>query len=406
MSETKTPATRPWRRRILRGLGALCGALLLVGGVLLADAWNAMGTSADGARLERMKESPRWGGEGFVNPMPMVEPELMEATARWLEGGDHRTPESPPPIERRARADFEAAPEGGLRITWLGHSTMLVELDGHTLLTDPIWGERSSPSSWLGPKRFHAPPLPLEELPELTAVLISHDHYDHLDTPTIEALEARAPRYLVPLGVGAHLEYWGVDPARITEVDWWDEVEIDGLRLVSTPARHFSGRTGFDKDATLWTSWAMIGPEHRVYFCGDTGYFHGFREIGERLGPFDATMLEVGAYNQLWRDVHLGPEQAVRAHGDLRGEVMLPVHWGTFDLALHAWTEPPERLRLAAEREGVRVAIPRPGQSVLPSSPPDVARWWPTQPVQTADEAPVVASHLDERALGAAAVMH
>ncbi|WP_424521163.1 MBL fold metallo-hydrolase, partial [Rubrivirga sp.] len=178
--------------------------------------------------------------------------------------------------------------------------------------------------------------------------MISHDHYDHLDMPTIRALAGRVPRFAVPLGVGAHLESWGVPAASITELDWWDGLEVAGVRLVSTPARHFSGRGLTDRDQTLWSGWAILGAERRVFYSGDTALSPDFLEVGRRLGPFDMTFIESGAYNDAWADLHLGPEQAVAAHRMVRGELMVPVHWGLFDLALHGWTEPAERVRAAA----------------------------------------------------------
>ena len=233
--------------------------------------------------------------------------------------------------------------------------------------------------------------------------MISHDHYDHLDHPTVIELAKRDVKWVVPLGIGAHLEHWGVAPDRITELDWWGEHVIGDLRLVATPARHMSGRsvTMSDQDQTLWSGWAMIGPEHRVYFSGDTAMFPGLAEIGERLGPFDIAMIESGAYNQMWSDVHLGPEQAVEAHRMVRGKLLMPVHWGMFDLALHSWVEPIERVLVAADVYGIQVVTPMPGESINPDAPEAVAHWWPEVPWQTAEEAPVRSSGLDTvQALG------
>jgi len=291
---------------------------------------------------------------------------------------------------------LKTAPSSGLRITWLGHSTLLLELDGHRILTDPVWGERTSPLTWIGPSRWYAPPLPLDQLPPVDAVLISHDHYDHLDYPTITKLADADTKFLAPLGVAEHLVYWGVPDSRIVELDWWDETTIGGLRIVCTPARHASGRTPFDQNETLWASYALVGPTHRVWFSGDTGLFPGLSVIGERLGPFDLTMIEAGAYGAAWPDWHLGPEQAVRAHEMVRGRVLLPVHWGLFDLAYHGWTEPIERVLLAADAAHVEVITPRPGQSIEPSAPPPRERWWPDVPWLTAAENPIVATKMDE----------
>ncbi len=359
-------------------------------------ACSAIGAKASGARLEAMKASPNWRNGYFVNLHHDNPPKMFEALGKWMNKSANTVPKDPLPVVERTKAEFETPPPSGLRITWLGHSTQLIELDGHRVLVDPVWSERTSPVSWAGPKRFHKPPLPLDDLPALDAVVISHDHYDHLDLPTIQALGDRAPVYLVPLGVGAHLESWGVEAERIIERDWWGEAKLGELSFTATPARHFSGRSPImaDKKATLWSGWVIAGPTHRVYYSGDTGMFPGFKDIGERLGPFDAVMIEIGAYNQMWADLHIGPEQAIDARLALGSGLFIPVHWGTFDLALHGWTEPIERLLVAAKKAGVAVAVPQPGGSVEPGNPPEINPWWPTIPWQSAEEAPIVSSGL------------
>jgi L-ascorbate metabolism protein UlaG (beta-lactamase superfamily) len=309
----------------------------------------------------------------------------------------HRIPKQAVPFVARSAADFAQAPASGLRVTWLGHSSSLIEIDGHRILFDPVFGPRASPVHWAGPKRFHQAPLPVAALPPIDAVAISHDHYDHLDYPTIVELAQTDVPFVVPLGVGAHLEHWGIDPERIHELDWWDAHRVGDIELVATPARHFSGRalSMADRDRTLWAGWALRGPKHRVYFSGDTAMFPGFAKIGDRLGPFNVALIESGAYNPLWRDVHIGPEQAVLASQMVQAKLLLPVHWATFDLALHAWTEPIERILAAAARESHRVVAPRPGVSFEPSAPPPIERWWPELPWQRAHELPVVSSGLD-----------
>ncbi|MEL6770714.1 MAG: MBL fold metallo-hydrolase [Bacteroidota bacterium] len=404
MTTSPTPPSKP-RRRWRRIVGGLSLAVVLLLTLLMFDAWKALGTKPAGERLVRLEASPQYRDGRFVNVLPQGNAAPSMGTMRefFFGGSDHRTPAAPPPTVARTAADFAAVPDD-LRVTWLGHSTFLVELDGVRLLIDPVWGERVSPSSFIGSRRFHAPPLPLDALPPVDAVLISHDHYDHLDFPTIRTLTSpafadRVPRFLVPLGIGAHLEYWGVDPARIEEVDWWDEKEVgtgtNTVRLVSTPARHFSGRFVNDRDATLWTGWAFLGAERRVFYSGDTALTPSFAEVGERLGPFDLTLIEVGAYNEAWSDVHLGPEQAVAVHRMVRGEVMMPVHWCTFDLSLHGWTEPAERVRTAADALGIPVAFPRPGEHVTLDAVPTAA-WWPALPWDTAAEAPAVSTGLPD----------
>lgn len=267
-----------------------------------------------------------------------------------------------------------------LAVAWLGHATALVDIDGYRVLTDPVWSERCSPSRAIGPRRLHPPPVPMETLPAIDAVVISHDHHDHLDMPTIRML-ARTQRavFVTPLGVGAHLREWGVPASRIVELDWGSAHVIDDLTLTCTPARHYSGRF-LTRSNTLWSSWVLTGPQHRVYFGGDTGYTGSFTDIGAAHGPFDMTVLPIGAYNKSWPDIHMNPEEAVRAHLDLNaqspGGVLVPIHWCTFRLAPHPWAEPAERLVEAATAAGVPIAVPRPGGRVNPAAGAAVEPWW------------------------------
>jgi len=279
-----------------------------------------------------------------------------------------------PLISPEPRA-FEA-PAGRIAVSWFGHSTALLEIDGYRVLTDPVWSERCSPSDVVGPGRMHPPPVPLDALPALDAIVVSHDHYDHLDIDTIIALARTqwAP-FVVPLGVGAHLREWGIPDERIIELDWNERAQIDELTLICTPARHFSGRF-LNRNVTLWASWAIIGPAHRAYFGGDTGYTKSFAEIGEEHGPFDVTLMPVGAYNTVWPDIHMNPEEAVQAHVDVNGGILVPIHWCTFRLAPHPWAEPIERLLAAAGAANVAVAVPKPGGRVDPTATADFEPWW------------------------------
>lgn len=354
--------------------------------------WRAMGSKPTGARLARIQQSPNQQDGVFQNDLANRE-DIMAALGQMVRGGSQRTPKEPLPVIPRTQNDYATPPAEGLRVTWFGHSSILMEIDGKRVLTDPVWGPRTAPSSYIGPKRFHPMPLALEELPQIDAVVISHDHYDHLDFPTIQKLAETDIPFFVPLGVGAHLAYWGVAEERITEMDWWQEATLDDVRLVLTPARHFSGR-GLKRDQTLWGGWAVVGPKHRVYFSGDSGMFPGFKEIGDRLGPFDITLMESGAYNSAWPDVHMGPEQAVQAHRMVQGRLLIPVHWGTFSLAAHAWTEPAERVLVAAEKKGVDVFIPRQGEFVVPGQVPPQQRWWPDIAWESAEQAPVLSTAL------------
>src|SRR3954469_4701076 len=273
-----------------------------------------------------------------------------------------------------------------LALTWYGHSSVLLEVDGHRVLADPVWGERVSPSPTIGPRRLHPAPVPLSALPPVDAVVISHDHYDHLDLPTVRALlSTQSAPFVVPLGIGAHLRGWGVPEDRIVELDWNGATTIAGLTLTCTEARHFSGRS-FARDTTLWSSWVVTGPQHRVFFGGDTGYTPAFAGIGAQLGPFDLTVLPIGAYSDHWPLIHMTPEEAVQAHGDLGGRVLMPIHWATFNLAFHRWAEPAQRLLAAADARGVQVVVPRPGERVDVLAPPPLRDWWTA--VGSADDVP------------------
>jgi len=265
-----------------------------------------------------------------------------------------------------------------LRATWLGHSTVLIEIDGLRVLTDPVWGTRASPSRLVGPKRFQPVPVALRAMPPVDVVVISHDHYDHLDYPTIRELARTNVPFVTSLGVGAHLEAWGVPPERITELDWWESHTLPGAELTVTaaPSQHFSGRGLKDRNATLWSSLVIRSRKHAVFFSGDTGLTTEYAAIRERLGPFDLVMLEVGAFHPSWGHIHLGPDNALEALALLGGGAFLPVHWGTFSLAMHAWDDPAETLFALAPKRGVQLLMPRLGEPVEPVQVDRVAPWW------------------------------
>jgi L-ascorbate metabolism protein UlaG (beta-lactamase superfamily) len=323
-----------------------------------------------------MRASAQYAGDGFVNTYPSSalpvqgeRPSLVDFIFR----GEGRTPGQPlPALDPR---DGWARPaETGLRATWLGHSTVLLEIDGRRVLTDPVWGQRASPFSFFGPKRFQPVPVDITQLPPLDAILVSHDHYDHLDYPSIRALAALQVPFVTSLGVGVHLEAWGVPTERIIELDWWERTVLPGgLTITAAPSHHFSGRGLHDRNATLWSSFALRGERHSVFFSGDTGLSPAFAEIGQRLGPFDLVMIEVGAFHPSWGGVHLGPDNALEAWAQLGSGRLLPVHWGTFNLAMHPWAEPAEVL-LAKAPEGL--VMPRLGESFEPSRYEAVQPWW------------------------------
>lgn len=283
-------------------------------------------------------------------------------------------PRQPLPVLCPSRAELDATVDGSL--FRLGHSTLLLKLAGSWWLTDPVFSERASPLPFAGPKRFHAPPVALADLPPIRGVILSHDHYDHLDRAAIKALVPLVELFLAPLGVGDRLLAWGVPPGKVRQLDWWQDIEAGGLRLTATPAQHFSGRGLHDGNRTLWCSWVIESAELKLFFSGDSGYFDGFAEIGRRYGPFDLTMLETGAYNEHWPYVHMHPQQTLQAHRDLGGRWLLPIHNGTFDLAMHAWYEPFERILELATEHGVRVSTPMMGERIDLQAPHAGRRWW------------------------------
>ncbi|MEU5052575.1 MBL fold metallo-hydrolase [Streptomyces sp. NPDC021096] len=346
----------------------------------------AFGADPAGERMARIRRSPNFSGGVFVNPegtraTPSSSMLAFLPTYFRKEERLRRAPAHAVPVHPTTVADLATPAASGLRLTWMGHSSVLAEIDGARVLFDPVWSERCSPFSFAGPRRLHPVPVPLAETGPLDAVVISHDHYDHLDMATVRALARTGVAFVVPLGVGAHLEHWGVAAERVTELDWHESTHVAGLTLTATPARHFCGRALRNTQHTLWASWVVAGEKHRIFHSGDTGYFPGFADIGHRYGLFDATMVQIGAYSEFWPDIHMTPEEGMRAHLDLQGGdaaagVMLPIHWGTFNLAPHPWDEPAEGTVTAARRTGARVVAPRPGQPFEPGVGLPLELWW------------------------------
>lgn len=341
---------------------------------------TSLGASRRSVREHLDNVQPQRSRAPFRNTLPASELASREGgklLRAMISGRGHRRPHDSVPLESTA----PPSSAGDLAVTWFGHASALLEVDGQRVLLDPVWGHRVSPSQRVGPARLHPAPVPLEQLPPVDAVLISHDHYDHLDLPTVRTLlRTQTAPFVVPLGVGAHLRGWEVPDERVVELDWTGSHTVGGLSITCTEARHFSGR-GLRNNDTLWSSWVVAGPRHRVFFGGDSGYSPAYARIGAEHGPFDLTLLPVGAYAPQWPDVHLNPEEAVRAHLDLtRGDPgrarLLPIHWATFVLAPHPWVEPVQRLLAAAEAAGVPLAVPRPGQRVDVSVAGELVDWW------------------------------
>jgi L-ascorbate metabolism protein UlaG (beta-lactamase superfamily) len=362
MNQSDRPGNRPLQ---YRGLLIAAFIFLLCIAIVILGCNHYFSNTA--TPTETMRTSQHYVDGKFQNTLPttiMKDGKTWETFVKFLTGGSKdRVPAKPLPVVSMAGYG-RIQPGTALRFAWLGHSSVLVELDGKRFLFDPVFSERASFLSWMGPKRFQQAPLTATDMPPLDAVILSHDHYDHLDKATIIPLIGKTGLFYVPLGLAAILEGWGVPKAKIVELDWWDERSAGGMTLVATPARHFSGRGLFDRFSTLWCSWTLIGRNGRIYFSGDTGMTPEFKDIGNKYGPFDVTFMKIGAFNDNWPDIHLNPEQALQANRDLGGRAFVPIHWGTFDLGLHSWYEPIERLVRTADADKAKVVVPKMGELV------------------------------------------
>jgi len=334
-------------------------------------------------RETRIATSPHYQSGKFVNPngisSSLFSWEVWKVTKEYVFG--KRVDPKPlvdlsiHPLNHEQWEDHTAEE---FTFSWLGHSAILISIENQLVIVDPVLGERASPVSWAGPQRFHPAPVKAVELPEIDVVLISHDHYDHLEKETLVTISEKVKRFVVPLGIGTLLDDWGIETAKIVELDWGERYSSGLLEFHATPAVHYSGRGLLDGNQRLWSSWAIIGKERRVFISGDSGYYDGFKEIGERLGPFDATFLKIGAYSDkgTWRALHMTPEEAGQQHMDLGGRLMIPLHWATFDMALHPWYEPIERLVTFAGQNSITLVTPEVGAKIDLRSSPNTNRWW------------------------------
>lgn len=360
----------------MRALHHLAGLAGLTALLLLA------GCASGGDCNSRYATSPQFKHCAFANPPNPATPPGAGGWSIWsrfLFGSKVGTvPIDAIPVRPLTTAQLDALDPQANHLVRLGHSSHLLKLQGKFWLIDPVFGERASPVSFAGPRRFHAPPLALPQLPPIEGLILSHDHYDHLDVPTIEYLALRVQRYFVPLGVKARLVGMGVPAERIQEFDWWQAATHAGVTLTATPAQHFSGRTLTDRNSTLWASWVLEAGGQRLFYSGDTGYFDGFRQIGERFGGFDLALMENGAYDTYWPAVHMTPEQTVQAFQDLRGKVLFSVHNSTFDLAFHTWRDPLDRIAALTTARGIELATPEIGEVLTVGQPRRNQQWWTT----------------------------
>lgn len=359
-------------------ISTLIGIILVV--FLFLKYYPPFGQKSSKEKLEAFSQSPNFIHNKFVNQIPtsmdMNAKTLFSVLKDFIRGNPNGKPNWSIPVESLNTGNLED--EEKIKITWFGHSTVLLELEGKRILLDPMFSQTPSPFPLFGGKRYSKIlPSEIENLPPIDLVLISHDHYDHLDYDSIMKLKDKVEQFCVPLGVGSHLEFWGVDKEKIREYDWWSEAQFDGLRLVAAPTRHFSGRGLFDRNTTLWCSWVIIGEHTKVYFSGDGGYGPHFKEIGEKYGPFDLTLMECGQYDKRWSAIHMIPEETAEAHLDLKGKIMIPIHWSAFSLALHDWTDPIERVTKAARKSQIDIFTPKIGETVTISDKQHTnSIWW------------------------------
>ena len=330
--------------------------------------------------------SSQYSAEGkFTNAIPVAEfswSKIGGFLKRALfEKKVNTVPKISIPVEPLTSTSIERLPQNKTSVIRLGHSTLLIKIENQHWLLDPVFAERASPFSFMGPKRFHQAPIDIESLPYIDGVIISHNHYDHMDEFSIKKLKDKVGMFVMPLGNAAQLESWGVTASNIIELDWWQSIDVKGVKIVSTPSQHFSGRGLADRDHALWSSWVIKSDKTSIFFSGDSGYFDGFKTIGEKYGPFDLTLMETGAYDKDWPDVHMAPEESAQAHKDLKGRKMIPIHNGTFDLAFHSWTDPFEQITTIANREWIDLLTPKMGQPITleEDESVDAARdlfWW------------------------------
>lgn len=353
-------------------------ALILISfiGIWLIQSCASATYNIDDIKMEKINYSPQYKDGEFFNYKEAPAMEFDFGTMwDWIFADNDRTPEVDLPTQK---VDFEViknAKPNELKITWVGHSSQIVNIDGKIILIDPMYEETTA---FMGPSRFNGEvPLTFDEIPEIDLVIISHNHYDHLNAGTLEAIHPKVKQFIVPLMVGAQLEEVGVARDKIIEMDWWEEVKpFEGFLIAFTPAQHFSGRSLFDRNETLWGSYVVKGPYHNIYFSGDGGYSAQFKEIGEKYGPFDYTFMECGQYNELWHYAHMFPEESIQAHIDLKGKIMQPMHWGTFSLALHSWYDPMVKVARAADSLGVKISTPIVGETITVDDNLITERWW------------------------------
>ena len=366
-------------KRIMFYLFVFLCALFVVA-ILLINLHPGFGGNPNREQKEQYRKLDHYRSGKFVNLMPasmdMSASDIFSMIRESFSGAKERNPDGPLPL---SEIDWNKIRSEEDSLTWFGHSTFLLSIDNKKILVDPMFGPIASPVSLVGSRRYSENLLRLiDEMPHIDAVFITHDHYDHLDYPSIKKLKKKVSHFFVPLGVNAHLIKWGVEKEKITELNWWEEIEYEGLTAALTPSKHFSGRGPFNRNSTLWGGWVILGENTRLYTSGDGGYDTHFKEIGKKYGPFDLTLIEGGQYDRRWPESHMIPEESVQAHKDVNGRNMMLIHWGAFTLAYHDWKEPIERALMASEKSGVNIIAPALGETVPLNGETSlpVSYWW------------------------------
>ena len=350
---------------------------VFIAALLFLYTYRPLGRKVSKKRASEFNKTSHFKNGKFINVLPASQAQSLKHSGsiawEFLKGNPNRRPTEPIPFLPAEIPD----PSEDTAI-WFGHSALLLVIDGVTILTDPMFGKAPTPFPFFGNKRFSAGlPIVPDDFRDIDAVILSHDHYDHLDYYSIKKLKDKVNHFFVPLGVSDHLIRWGVPKEKIKELDWWEEASIQGVHLTSTPARHFSGRSLHDRNASLWSSWVIRGKQSNIFFSGDSGYGSHFKEIGERFGPFDLTFMECGQYDPRWASIHMLPEETVQAAIDVKSQRMIPIHWAGFCLSLHDWTDPIDRVKAASMQKSVSLSTPQIGEPVKIGSehlPSHV--WW------------------------------
>lgn len=360
-------------KRILKMIGLIIGSILvliIVVGVLFVNFSPEFGGKATGEKLEIYSKSANYKIDKFVNKeevkLSFTTGQYVEMIFKFFGSQPNTIPDKSIPVVHYDSTEVATYNSNIPRLIWFGHSAFLLQINGKNILIDPMFGDVPAPHPWLGKSRFSKSlPIEIEKLPQIDVVILSHDHYDHLDYGSIIKLKSKVKQFYTPLGVGNHLTAWGIAESKVKELDWWDEVQYGDFTFACTPAQHFSGRGISDNAATLWASWVIKNKDNSIFFSGDSGYNTHFKEIGDKYGPFNFAMLECGQYNEQWKQIHMMPEETVLAGIDLKADLIMPIHWAAFKLAFHTWTDPIERVTKKAKEMNLPIATPKIGEPIF-----------------------------------------